>query len=33
MDMAKEFDMSKYEFAIRETRTAEVIPGCKYDGN
>ena len=23
--MAKEFDMSKYEFAIRETRTAEVI--------
>ena len=25
VDMAKEFDMSKYEFAIRETRTAEVI--------
>ena len=23
--MAKEFDMSKYEFAIRETKTAEVI--------
>ena len=23
VDMAKEFDMSKYEFAIRETRTAE----------
>ena len=25
VDMAKEFDMSKYEFAIRETRTGEVI--------
>ncbi|HIY63702.1 MAG TPA: LysR family transcriptional regulator [Candidatus Mediterraneibacter stercoripullorum] len=25
VDMAKEFDMSKYAFAIRETRTAEVI--------
>ncbi len=25
IDMAKEFDMSKYEFAIRETKTAEVI--------
>lgn len=25
VDMAKVFDMSKYEFAIRETRTAEVI--------
>ena len=25
VDMVKEFDMSKYEFAIRETRTAEVI--------
>lgn len=25
VDMAKEFDMSRYEFAIRETRTAEVI--------
>ena len=25
VEMAKEFDMSKYEFAIRETRTAEVI--------
>ena len=25
VDMTKEFDMSKYEFAIRETRTAEVI--------
>lgn len=25
VDMAKEFDMSKYEFAIRETRTEEVI--------
>lgn len=25
VDMAKRFDMSKYEFAIRETRTAEVI--------
>ncbi len=25
VDMAKKFDMSKYEFAIRETRTAEVI--------
>lgn len=25
VDMAKEFDMSKYEFAIRETRTREVI--------
>lgn len=25
VDMAKTFDMSKYEFAIRETRTAEVI--------
>ena len=25
MDMAREFDMSKYEFAIRETRTGEVI--------
>lgn len=25
VDMAREFDMSKYEFAIRETRTAEVI--------
>ena len=25
VDMAKQFDMSKYEFAIRETRTAEVI--------
>ena len=24
VDMAKQFDMSKYEFAIRETRTAEV---------
>ena len=23
--MAKEFDMSRYEFAVRETRTAEVI--------
>ena len=23
--MAKQFDMSKYEFAIRETKTAEVI--------
>lgn len=25
VDMAKEFDMSRYEFAIRETRTGEVI--------
>jgi len=25
VDMAKEFDMSKYEFAIRETKTVEVI--------
>lgn len=25
VDMAREFDMSKYEFAIRETRTGEVI--------
>lgn len=25
VDMAKEFDMSKYEFAMRETKTAEVI--------
>lgn len=25
VDMAKEFDMSKYEFAIRETKTAEVL--------
>ncbi len=25
VDMAKEFDMSQYEFAIRETRTMEVI--------
>lgn len=25
MEMARQFDMSKYEFAIRETRTAEVI--------
>lgn len=25
VDMAKAFDMSKYEFAIRETRTAEVL--------
>lgn len=25
VDMARAFDMSKYEFAIRETRTAEVI--------
>lgn len=25
VDMAKEFDMSKYEFAIRETKTAEII--------
>ncbi len=25
VDMAKEFDMSRYEFAIRETKTAEVI--------
>ena len=25
VDMAKEFDMSEYEFAIRETKTAEVI--------
>ena len=25
VDMAKEFDMSKYEFAIRETKTREVI--------
>lgn len=25
VDMVKEFDLSKYEFAIRETRTAEVI--------
>lgn len=25
VDMAKEFDMSRYEFAIRETRTVEVI--------
>ena len=25
VDMAKEFDMSKYEFAIRETKTMEVI--------
>lgn len=25
VDMAKEFDMSRYEFAIREARTAEVI--------
>ena len=25
VDMAKEFDMSRYEFAVRETRTAEVI--------
>lgn len=25
VDMAKEFDMSKYEFAVRETKTAEVI--------
>ena len=25
VDMAKEFDMSKYEFALRETRTMEVI--------
>ena len=27
VDMAKQFDMSKYEFAMRETRTAEVIRG------
>lgn len=25
VDMAREFDMSRYEFAIRETKTAEVI--------
>lgn len=25
VDMAKQFDMSEYEFAIRETRTAEVL--------
>ena len=25
VDMAKEFDMSKYEFALRETKTMEVI--------
>jgi len=25
VDMAKEFDMSRHEFAVRETRTAEVI--------
>lgn len=25
VDMAKEFDMARYEFAIRETKTAEVI--------
>ena len=25
VDMAKQFDMSKYEFAIRETKTSEVI--------
>ncbi len=25
VDMARQFDMSKYEFAIRETKTAEVI--------
>ncbi len=25
VDMAKEFDMSKYEFAIRETKTEEII--------
>lgn len=25
VDMAKEFDMSKYEFALRETQTSEVI--------
>ena len=25
VDMAKEFDMSQYEFAIRESRTAEVV--------
>ena len=25
VDMAKEFDMSKYEFAVRETKTAEVL--------
>lgn len=25
VDMAKKFDMSKYEFAIRETRTAEIL--------
>lgn len=25
VDMAREFDMSQYEFAIRETKTAEVI--------
>lgn len=25
VDMAKEFDMSRYEFAIRETKTTEVI--------
>lgn len=25
VDMAKEFDMSRYEFAVRETRTVEVI--------
>lgn len=25
VDMAKEFDMSRYEFAIRETKTAEVL--------
>lgn len=25
VDMAKQFDMSKYEFALRETKTAEVI--------
>ena len=25
VDMAKEFDMPRYEFAVRETRTAEVI--------
>ena len=29
--MAKQFDMSKYEFAIRETRTAEVIRDITKD--
>ena len=31
VDMAKQFDMSKYEFALRETKTAEVIQECEHN--